>query len=496
MRRVERDGAGQVPPADEGGSTALQAGTFRALPMPMARTQPNSASRDGLLDQPTTRGQHQREHELLGWRTISRRRRSRASAMSAADDRQQEQRAELGEGEQADEDAGAGELVGVRARAPRVCIHVPMFDANDPSHISRNDCDRRAPHGPCRAVDGIVVALGERLLGLVERSGSGLRWRVMRGGVTAPHRCCQIGGGHELVTVVHVVLTGGDRRSVSGGHALGDPPSAGRLRPSPRRPRGRRRRSGRCSSRSAPGARGCSRSAPVPARGRLWTPSSLPPRAGLGGLAGRPGSRSRGRGSSSTAHARRRARLPSARWRPSPAGCGCCRCCWRRRWAAATSTATSPTASWRRRAIDPGEAPPSDLGLTSPVPAGRRPGVAQRRVAPTARSTPGCPRLAVRGGRARRRRTVILWRLVAIGGVALMGVGRRRRWPAARAAIRSTPWCWPSPGPLTVVQLVGGPHNEALMVGLMACGLALGTARRPGAGRWGARRLCAPSARR
>jgi hypothetical protein len=85
--------------------------------------------------------------------------------------------------------------------------------------------------------------------------------------------------------------------------------------------------------------------------------------------------------------------------------------------------------------------------------------------------------------------TVIVWRLLAIGGVALLGIGVAA---LARAQERDPvdALAWAVAGPLTVVQLVGGPHNEALMIGLMACGLALAT--RPGRSAWvGGVALCA-----
>jgi hypothetical protein len=76
--------------------------------------------------------------------------------------------------------------------------------------------------------------------------------------------------------------------------------------------------------------------------------------------------------------------------------------------------------------------------------------------------------------------SVILWRLVAAGGVALLGAGvvalarGSGRDPVDALALAVA-------GPLTVVQLAGGPHNEALMVGLLAVGVAVGTTR---SGRW------------
>ena len=83
--------------------------------------------------------------------------------------------------------------------------------------------------------------------------------------------------------------------------------------------------------------------------------------------------------------------------------------------------------------------------------------------------------------------TVLWLRAWMVAGVALLGLGvtvlaRRSGTNHVDALVLTVA------GPLTLVHLVGGLHNEALMAGLMVCGLAL-AAWRPGPrGRWGARR--------
>ena len=150
------------------GSTALHAGMFRALPMPTARTAPKSATRDGLLDQPTTRGQHQREHGLLELEGDQQAAPVEGVGDQATDERQQQQRAELGEGEQADEGAGAGQLVGVRAEHerlhPRADVRRERPDPHPPERLHGEGRTGRA--GP---VGWVGVALGQRFLGLGER---------------------------------------------------------------------------------------------------------------------------------------------------------------------------------------------------------------------------------------------------------------------------------------------------------------------------------------
>jgi len=76
---------------------------------------------------------------------------------------------------------------------------------------------------------------------------------------------------------------------------------------------------------------------------------------------------------------------------------------------------------------------------------------------------------------------VILLRLLAIGGVALMALGvsslarSHRRDPAYVLTLAIL-------NPVTVLHLVGGAHNDALMLGLLVCGIAVARRGRPVAG--------------
>ena len=128
--------------------------------------------------------------------------------------------------------------------------------------------------------------------------------------------------------------------------------------------------------------------------------------------------------------------------------------------------------------LDPGEVAPFDLGLTSPVLQGVDP-VWRNVVSAYGPVNSGLSEAAVRLARHDLERSVILWRLVAVGGVALMALGvvalaRSGGRDPVDALVLAVA------GPLTVVQLIGGPHNEALMAGLLACGLALGRTRSTG----------------
>jgi hypothetical protein len=129
--------------------------------------------------------------------------------------------------------------------------------------------------------------------------------------------------------------------------------------------------------------------------------------------------------------------------------------------------------------LDPGQAEPADLGLTSPMYQAVDP-VWRHVVSAYGPANTGLSEAAVRVSGHRVAGAVIVWRLIAVAGVALIGVGvvvlarAGGRDPVDALALAVA-------GPLTLVQLVGGPHNEALMAGLMACGLAVGTRRR---GRW------------
>jgi hypothetical protein len=76
---------------------------------------------------------------------------------------------------------------------------------------------------------------------------------------------------------------------------------------------------------------------------------------------------------------------------------------------------------------------------------------------------------------------VILLRLLAIGGVALMALGVNslartyRRDPAYVLTLAIL-------NPITVLELVGGAHNDAIMLGLLVCGIAVARRGRPVAG--------------
>ena len=64
------------------GSTALHAGRLRALPMPMANTQANSAHRDGSPPNPTMAARTKEKIACSIWRVIRSSRRSNRSAKS------------------------------------------------------------------------------------------------------------------------------------------------------------------------------------------------------------------------------------------------------------------------------------------------------------------------------------------------------------------------------------------------------------------------------
>jgi hypothetical protein len=128
---------------------------------------------------------------------------------------------------------------------------------------------------------------------------------------------------------------------------------------------------------------------------------------------------------------------------------------------------------------DPGEVPPFGLGLTSPVLQGVDP-VWRNVVSAYGPVNTAVAEVAVGLTDHDVEWSVVVWRLVAAGGVALLGIGvvvlarGGGRDPTDALALAVA-------GPLTIVQLVGGPHNEALMVGLLAVGVAVGTTR---SGRW------------
>lgn len=73
---------------------------------------------------------------------------------------------------------------------------------------------------------------------------------------------------------------------------------------------------------------------------------------------------------------------------------------------------------------------------------------------------------------------VVAMRLVAIGGLALLAVAIRTLAPAAGVSPRAAAWLVVL-NPLTLIHFVGGAHNDALMVGLLAAGLAAAVRHRP-----------------
>lgn len=129
------------------------------------------------------------------------------------------------------------------------------------------------------------------------------------------------------------------------------------------------------------------------------------------------------------------------------------------------------------RGEDPGQVPPSGLGYLSPY---------LQAVDPTWRGvvsaygpvSTGAARMAVAAADHDVTATVFGMRAWMVAGVALLGFGvvalaRQEGTDGVDAFVLAIA------GPLTLVHVVAGAHNEALMAGLMVCGLAL-AARRPG----------------
>jgi hypothetical protein len=122
------------------------------------------------------------------------------------------------------------------------------------------------------------------------------------------------------------------------------------------------------------------------------------------------------------------------------------------------------------RGLDPGEHTPEDLGddvVLPDVAPGWRVVVTGYGPAATLVSE-----ATARAGGDSIEAAVLLWRLSVLGGVGLLGLG-----VAALARIYGVDLAdalvLAVAGPLTMVHLVGGIHNDALMVGLLACGLAV-----------------------
>jgi hypothetical protein len=126
------------------------------------------------------------------------------------------------------------------------------------------------------------------------------------------------------------------------------------------------------------------------------------------------------------------------------------------------------------RGIDPGESPPWALDVGSPYRSGVDPlwrGV----VSAYGPASTGVAELTVEATGHDVTRTIIGLRLWMMVGVALMGAGvvvlarRTGRSPVDALVLAVA-------GPLTIVHLVGGVHNEALMAGFMMLGLAVAAA--------------------
>jgi hypothetical protein len=124
---------------------------------------------------------------------------------------------------------------------------------------------------------------------------------------------------------------------------------------------------------------------------------------------------------------------------------------------------------------DPGVAPPWTLGIRSPFRNAVDPlwrGV----VSAYGPASSGLAELTVEASDHDVTRTVLGLRLWMVGGVVLMGIGavvlaRHSGRDPVDALVLTVA------NPLTLVHLVGGAHNEALMAGLMMVGLALFAAR-------------------
>jgi hypothetical protein len=131
--------------------------------------------------------------------------------------------------------------------------------------------------------------------------------------------------------------------------------------------------------------------------------------------------------------------------------------------------------------LDPGTVPPSGLGLTSPIYQAVDP--IWRHVASAyGPANTDLAQVSVEAAGHHPGAAVVWLRMWCTLGVVLIGIGvvvlarvsGRDPVDALALAVAS---------PLAIVQLIGGPHNEALMAGLMACGVAVACAR-PSRGGW------------
>ena len=435
------------------GSTAPHTGALRALPMPTARTQPKMSTRDGLSAPATMAARTSENTSCSVCRTMSSLRRSRASATMPPTTDSSSSGPSWAKASSADERARPGQLVGVRAEHHGLHPRADVRGERAQPHEAELAVGQGRAGGPDAA--DVVVALGEGFLGVLDdrlvRDVQGPRRRVMvpDGGASdqvalgtvgasmhaptlpadAPRSARPTGPGPACATVVLVGLGGAlalawgtwqvgalaDRRfrlRWLDGVPVARAPC--RLPPPVRRPTccGRvgvallsgawvllRRRTVAARPRPDRRRRGRHRR-PVDAAAPARPAHRQPRRLQLRGprRAGGPGPRSGGGG--------------AGRARASPR-----RCC---------RASTRSGATWCR---------------------------------PTARSTPAWPRWPCGWPTTTSRRSVILWRLVAVGGVALIGVGvvalargaraRSGRRPGAGRGRARSPSCSSSAAPTT-----------------------------------------------
>jgi hypothetical protein len=131
--------------------------------------------------------------------------------------------------------------------------------------------------------------------------------------------------------------------------------------------------------------------------------------------------------------------------------------------------------------MDPGSVAPSGLGLTSPIYQAVDP-IWRHVVSAYGPANTDLAQVSIEAAGHHPGGAVVWLRLWCTLGVALIGVGvvvlaravGREPVDALALAVAS---------PLAIVQLIGGAHNEAVMAGLMACGVAVAYAR-PGRAGW------------
>ena len=136
--------------------------------MPMANTQANRAQRDGSPPNPTMAARTSEKTACSTWRTIRSSRRSNRSANIPPNSPREQQRAQLGEGQQPDERARAREVVGVGAQDERLHPGADVRRERPDPHPPEGHVRQRRQHRarPSGAEDRI--ALAEGLLGFFE----------------------------------------------------------------------------------------------------------------------------------------------------------------------------------------------------------------------------------------------------------------------------------------------------------------------------------------